>query len=173
LEPGDAAAVEARTLVTSELLCESVDLHAGERVLDVACGSGNAALAAARRFCRVVGVDGDPALLARARRRADAEGLEATFLEGGADDLPFPTVAVAAPRRSFLCRFPSAEHQVEFLAAFHGPTVAPLQALGPDRAGALKAELLEVAGRFDVAEDDTLVLRVDYLEVVARTPSWR
>jgi SAM-dependent methyltransferase len=96
LEPGDAAAVEARTLVTSELLCESVDLHAGERVLDVACGSGNAALAAARRFCRVVGVDGDPALLARARRRADAEGLEATFLEGGADDLPFPAVAVAA-----------------------------------------------------------------------------
>jgi hypothetical protein len=30
-----------------------------------------------------------------------------------------------------------------------------------------------VAGRFDVTEDDTLVLRVDYLEVVARTPSWR
>jgi SAM-dependent methyltransferase len=247
-QPGDAAAVEARTLVTSELLCESVDLHAGERVLDVACGSGNAALAAARRFCRVVGVDGDPALLARARRRADAEGLEATFLEGGAAGLPVPdgafevvlsacgamvapeaertagellrvcrpggrigmvgwtpdgyvgelwralghlpaplpwgdrerlrellgpAVAVAAPRRSFLWRFPSAEHQVEFLAASHGPTVAALQALGPDRAGALKAELLEVARRFDVAEDDTLVLRVDYLEVVARTPSWR
>jgi hypothetical protein len=48
-----------------------------------------------------------------------------------------------------------------------------LRALGPDRAGTLKAELLEVARRFDVAEDDTLVLRVDYLEVVARTPSWR
>jgi SAM-dependent methyltransferase len=88
--PGDAAAVAARTLVTSELLCESVDLHAGERVLEVACGSGNAALAAARRFCRVVGVDRDPALLARARRRAEAEALEATFLEGGADDLPLP-----------------------------------------------------------------------------------
>jgi hypothetical protein len=41
------------------------------------------------------------------------------------------------------------------------------------RAGALKAELLELARRFDVAEDDTLVVRVDYLEVVARTPSWR
>jgi SAM-dependent methyltransferase len=89
--PGDAAAVASRTLVTSELLCESVDLHAGERVLEVACGSGNAALAAARRFCRVVGVDRDPALRSRARRRAEAEGLEATFLEGEPDDLPLPT----------------------------------------------------------------------------------
>ena len=54
---GDAAVVGTRTLLTGELLCESLDLHAGERVLDVACGSGNAALAAARRFCRVIGVD--------------------------------------------------------------------------------------------------------------------
>jgi hypothetical protein len=45
--------------------------------------------------------------------------------------------------------------------------------VGPDRAGALKAELLEVARRVDVAEDDTPVLRVYYLEVMARTPSWR
>jgi cyclopropane fatty-acyl-phospholipid synthase-like methyltransferase len=57
---GDAATLGPRTLLTSELLCESVDLHAGERVLDVACGSGNAALAAARRCCRVLGVDDDP-----------------------------------------------------------------------------------------------------------------
>ena len=57
---GAYAAVGSRILLASEQLCESVDLHAGERVLDVGCGSGNAALAAARRFCRVVGVDGDP-----------------------------------------------------------------------------------------------------------------
>jgi SAM-dependent methyltransferase len=87
---GDSAAVGARTLLTSELLCESIDLHAGERVLDVACGSGNAALAAARRFCRVVGVDDDPELLEQARQRAEAEGLKVTFLEGDAEDLPFP-----------------------------------------------------------------------------------
>jgi SAM-dependent methyltransferase len=86
----DHAAVGSRTLLTSELLCESVDLRAGERVLDVACGSGNAALAAARRCCRVVGVDGRPALLERARRRAEAEGLEVTFLDGDTDGLPFP-----------------------------------------------------------------------------------
>jgi 2-polyprenyl-3-methyl-5-hydroxy-6-metoxy-1,4-benzoquinol methylase len=44
---GDYAAVGARFPIIAELLCESVDLRAGERVLDVACGSGNAALAAA------------------------------------------------------------------------------------------------------------------------------
>ena len=47
---GDYAAVGTRLLLTDELLCEAVDLRAGERVLDVACGHGNAALAASRRF---------------------------------------------------------------------------------------------------------------------------
>ena len=61
---------------------------------------------------------------------------------------------------------------MEFFAGFHGPTAKVLQALGSDRAGALKAELLEVARRFDVSEDDTLVLRLDYLEVVVRKPVW-
>ena len=83
-----------------------------------------------------------------------------------------PEVAITAPRRSFLWRFPSAEHQVEFFVNFHAPTVNALQALGPDGASALKAELLDVARRFDVSEDDTLVLRLDYLEVVVRKPAW-
>lgn len=83
-----------------------------------------------------------------------------------------PEVAITAPRRSFLWRFPSAEHQVEYFSSFHDPTVNALQALEPDRADALKAELLEVARRFDVSEDDTLVLRLDYLEAVVRRPSW-
>jgi SAM-dependent methyltransferase len=83
-----------------------------------------------------------------------------------------PEVAIAAPRRSFLWRFPSAEHQVAFLASFHDPTAEALQALEPDRADALKAELVEVARRFDMSEDDTLVLRLDYLEAVVRKPVW-
>jgi SAM-dependent methyltransferase len=87
---GDYAAVGTRLLLTAELLCEAVDLRAGERVLDVACGNGNASLAAARRFCQVVGVDYVPALLERARARAAAEGLEATFQEGDAEALAFP-----------------------------------------------------------------------------------
>ena len=249
---GDAA-IGSRTLLISERLCESVDLHAGERVLDVPCAGGSAALAAARRFCRAVGVD-VPEMLERARRRAEAEGLEVAFLEGEAEDLPFPDgsfevvlsagdamsnpgqvgtvgellrvcrpggrigvvgwvpdgyvgelfaaigrqlavpagpeapvpwgtherlrelfgpkVAITAPRRSFLWRFPSAEHQVEYFSSFHDPTVDALQALEPERADSLRAELLELARRFDVSEDDTLVLRLDYLEAVVRKPSW-
>jgi SAM-dependent methyltransferase len=71
-------------------LCEAVDLRAGHRVLDVACGNGNAALAAARRFCHVTGVDYVPGLLDRARQRARAEGLEVEFEAADAEDLPFP-----------------------------------------------------------------------------------
>ena len=54
---GDHAVVSATLTPISERLCEAADLRAGERVLDVATGSGNTAIAAARRFCRVAGVD--------------------------------------------------------------------------------------------------------------------
>ena len=67
--------IGTQILIVSELLIETLDLHSTERVLDVATGSGNAALAAARRGCQVVGVDYVPALLDRARRRAETEGL--------------------------------------------------------------------------------------------------
>jgi len=242
--PGDAAA-GSRTLLIGELLCESVDLHAGERVLEAPCGSGNAALGAARRFCRAVAVDA-PEPLERVRRRAEAEGLEVAVAEGDASEFPFPDgcfdavlsaadamsvpgpdgaaaellrvcrpggriglvawtpdgyvgrlaaalgrhlpapadrqapalwgtrqrlrelfgpeVAITAPRRSFLWRFPSAEHQVAYLGAFYDPIA---------EAPALKAELVELAGRFDVSEDETLVLQLDYLEAVVRKPLWR
>jgi SAM-dependent methyltransferase len=250
---GDYAAVGTRLLPTAELLCEAVDLRAGERVLDVACGNGNAALAAARRFCQVVGVDYVPALLERARRRAAAEGLEASFQEADAENLPFgdgsfdvvlstcgamfapdqeqtarellrvcrpggrigmvnwtpdsyvgelfraigrhlppppglrppvewgtterlrelfgPEVKISAPRQSFLWRFPSAEHQAEFFATFYGPTNKALDTLGPDRAAGLKAEMLQMVRRFDVSDDDTLILRMDYLQAVIHKPT--
>jgi ubiquinone/menaquinone biosynthesis C-methylase UbiE len=86
---GDYHMIGTQILIVSELLIEALDVHSTERVLDVATGSGNAALAAARRGCTVVGVDYVPALLDRARRRADAEGLEAEFVEGDAEALPF------------------------------------------------------------------------------------
>ena len=60
---GDYAAVGNRILLVSELLCDAVDIRAGERVLDVAAGTGNAALAAARRFADVIGIDYVPELL--------------------------------------------------------------------------------------------------------------
>src|SRR5918912_511438 len=74
----------------------SGDLHAGWRVLDVATGSGNAAIAAARLGCTAVGVDYVPALLERGRRRAAAEGLEVELLEGDAEALPFPDASFDA-----------------------------------------------------------------------------
>ncbi len=74
----------------SELLCEAVDLRPGQKVLDVATGSGNTAIAAARRWCDATGIDYVPALLERGRDRASAERLDVTFEEGDAEAIPFP-----------------------------------------------------------------------------------
>jgi ubiquinone/menaquinone biosynthesis C-methylase UbiE len=86
---GDYHMIGTQITIVSELLIEALDLHSTERVLDVGTGSGNAAMAAARRGCTVVGLDYVPALLIRARRRAEADGLEAEFVAGDAEDLPF------------------------------------------------------------------------------------
>ena len=87
---GDYAVVGTTLQIVGESLCEAVDLRSGERVLDVATGNGNAALAAARRFAEVIGVDYVPALLAQARERADADRLPVQFRETDAEDLPYP-----------------------------------------------------------------------------------
>src|SRR3978361_352063 len=86
---GDFSVVASRIVFQAEHLCETADVQAGWRVLDVATGSGNAALAAARRGCDVVGIDYVPALLERGRIRAEAERLSVEFLEGDAEQLPF------------------------------------------------------------------------------------
>lgn len=93
---GDFAVVAARIVFQAEHLCETADLRAGWRVLDVATGSGNAALAAARRGCEAVGVDYVPALLERGRARAAAEHLDVEFVEGDAENLPFPDASFDA-----------------------------------------------------------------------------
>lgn len=87
---GDYSVVAARIMLTAERLVDAADLRAGWRVLDVATGSGNAAIAAARLGTSVVGVDYVPALLEHGRRRAAAEGLAVSFSEGDAEALPFP-----------------------------------------------------------------------------------
>ena len=93
---GDYAAVAATITIISERLCDSADLRAGWRVLDVAGGSGNTALAAARCGCEVVSVDYVPSLLARARERAQAEGLPIETIVGDAEALPFPDASFDA-----------------------------------------------------------------------------
>lgn len=86
---GDFNVLALAVMPASELLVGAVDVRAGERVLDVACGSGNAALVAARRNADVTGIDYVPALIERARARARAEGTSIDFREADAQALPF------------------------------------------------------------------------------------
>lgn len=87
---GDYAVVGTTLQIVGEELCETLDVRSGQRVLDVAAGNGNVALAAARRWCDVVATDYVPALLERARERAAAERLDLEFREADAEALPFP-----------------------------------------------------------------------------------
>jgi SAM-dependent methyltransferase len=86
---GDYAVIGTTLQIVGESLCEALDLRAGERVLDVAAGNGNATLAAARRWCDVVSTDYVPALLERGRARASAEGLPVQFEQADAENLPY------------------------------------------------------------------------------------
>ncbi len=86
---GDYAIVGTTLQIVGETLAESADVRAGERVLDVAAGNGNATLAAARRFADVTSTDYVPALLDKGSERARAEGLSVRFLEADAEALPF------------------------------------------------------------------------------------
>jgi ubiquinone/menaquinone biosynthesis C-methylase UbiE len=86
---GDYAVVGTTLQIVGEELCETLDLRAGQKVLDIAAGNGNVSLAAARRWCDVVSTDYVPALLDRARERAAAERLQMEFREADAEGLPF------------------------------------------------------------------------------------
>jgi SAM-dependent methyltransferase len=86
---GDYAVIGTTLQIVGETLCEALDLRAGQKVLDVAAGNGNASLAAARRGCDVVSTDYVPALLERGRERAEAERLEIEFREADAEALVF------------------------------------------------------------------------------------
>jgi ubiquinone/menaquinone biosynthesis C-methylase UbiE len=98
---GDFAVIGTTLQIVGETLCEAADLVAGSRVLDVACGNGNATLAAARRFCRTTGVDYVPELLSRGRERAQAERLPIDFVEGDAEKLPFESASFDAVLSTF------------------------------------------------------------------------
>lgn len=72
-----------------ESLVRRLDVHAGERVLDVAAGNGNASLPAARRFADVLATDYVPQLLEEAQRRAAADGVVLRTQVADAQALPF------------------------------------------------------------------------------------
>jgi SAM-dependent methyltransferase len=86
---GDYPEVSRRIASVAELLAEQVGARSGLELLDVATGSGNVAMAAARAGAKVTGLDLTPKLLDVARGRAAAAALEIEFVEGDAEELPF------------------------------------------------------------------------------------
>src|SRR5215210_6340228 len=88
-DAGNFAAVAEKILDAGEAVVAAAGVEAGMEVLDVACGSGNATLPAARAGARVTGLDFAPGLLEIARERAADAMLEIDFIEGDAQALPF------------------------------------------------------------------------------------
>jgi ubiquinone/menaquinone biosynthesis C-methylase UbiE len=86
---GDFHQIGVESIIVGERVREQVGVRAGQRVLDVACGTGNTTLAAARRRARATGCDWVPALLERAEQRAKAEGLQIEWVKADAEELPF------------------------------------------------------------------------------------
>jgi ubiquinone/menaquinone biosynthesis C-methylase UbiE len=245
---GDYGRVGARLQIVGESLCEAVDLLAGERVLDVAAGNGNASLAAARRFALVTSTDYVPALLEQGRARAEADQLDITFQVADAERLPFadatfdvalstfgvmfapnhrraaaellrvvrpggriglanwtpegflgglfqvigafvpPPAGLPSPmawgseprlvelfgpeadeirttRRTFVFRFRSAEHWVEYFRSYYGPTHRAFAALDEAGQRALHGALIKHLDAHNTS-GSALVVPAEYLEVV-------
>ncbi len=111
---GDYAIVGTTLQIVGESLCEAIDIRAGERVLDVAAGNGNASLAAARRFADVTSTDYVGALLTRGKERANAERLVIQFKEADAEALPFADGSFDAVLSTFGVMFtPNQEKSAE------------------------------------------------------------
>ncbi|MDO9294777.1 class I SAM-dependent methyltransferase [Bradyrhizobium sp.] len=246
---GDYAVVGTTLQIVGEDLCEALDIHAGQKVLDVAAGNGNATLAAARRWCDVVSTDYVPALLERGRLRAAADGLSIEFREADAEALPFADAsfdavvstfgvmftpdqekaaaemlrvcrsggkiglanwtpdgfigqlfktlgkylpppsgarspalwgtraritemfgpsarAINAVPRNFMFRYRSPEHFVEIFRTYYGPMLKAFAALDAANQQGLRDDLLALIGRMNRAEDGTVIVPSEYLEIV-------
>ena len=81
--------VETFLLPLGPRLVEACGIGPGERVLDVAAGTGNASIPAAQTGADVVASDLTPELFDAGRARAEAEGVELEWVEADAHDLPF------------------------------------------------------------------------------------
>jgi ubiquinone/menaquinone biosynthesis C-methylase UbiE len=246
---GDYALIGTTLQIVGEELCEALDVRAGQKVLDVAAGNGNVALAAARRWCDVTATDYVPALLERARERAAADRLEIAFREADAEALPFRdatfdavvstfgvmftpdqdraaaelvrvckrggriglanwtpegfigqlfktigkhlppppgarspalwgtrariaelfephATSVKSAQRHFVFRYRSAEHWLEVFRTYYGPVLKAFAALEPAGQAALQRDLLALVAQFDRADDGSMVVPAEYLEIV-------
>jgi ubiquinone/menaquinone biosynthesis C-methylase UbiE len=142
---GDYHVIAAIIAPVSERLCDAIDLRAGERVLDVATGSGNTAIAAARRLCEVTGMDYVPELLERGRARAAAEGFYINFVEGDAEALPAADAAYDVVLSTFGSMFAPNQEQAaaELLRACRSGGRIGLASWTPD---GFIGEMLRIVG---------------------------
>jgi ubiquinone/menaquinone biosynthesis C-methylase UbiE len=246
---GDFGQIGVRLQIVGESLCEAADVAAGDRVLDVAAGNGNASLAAARRFAAVTSTDYVPALLEQGRVRAEAERLPIAFEVADAERLPFPdgsfdvalstfgvmfapdqeraaaelvrvvrpggrialanwtpegflgdlfrliatfvpppaglaspmawgsepriaelfgrrTARIQTSRKTYAFRYHSAEHWVEFVRAYYGPTHKAFAALDEAGQRILQAALVDLLRASNTHRGGALVVPAEYLEVV-------
>ncbi len=86
---GDFGKIAHTVAAAAEAFVGRLPVEPGDRVLDVACGTGNSAIPMSRRGAIVTGVDIAPNLVQQARERAAAEGLSIAFDEGDAEQLPY------------------------------------------------------------------------------------
>jgi SAM-dependent methyltransferase len=86
---GDYRAVAEKVTSIGDVLVSRAAIEPGMEVLDVACGTGNAAIPAAKQGARVTGLDLSPGLIAIARERSTEAGVDVEWLEGDAQSLPF------------------------------------------------------------------------------------
>lgn len=248
---GDFNVIALNIIEASDNLVRALDPHAGQRILDVACGSGNAALIAARRYSEVTGIDYVPDLITRARQRAAAEGTQVDFREGDAQALPVSdgefdvvmsvfgvmfapdqaraagellracrrggriglanwmpqewggdlfralskylpppptglkpgvrwgteeglrellgngTTSIAMGRTSLMQYFRSVDHALDVFFTYYGPTARAFNAANAAGQQALRHDIGAVFENYNEATDGTLVMRCEYLQVVA------
>jgi ubiquinone/menaquinone biosynthesis C-methylase UbiE len=246
---GDYATIGATLQIVGEELCEALDLRAGQRVLDIAAGNGNVSLAAARRWCDVTSTDYVPALLARGKARAAANGFAVAFQEADAEQLLFENASfdavvstfgvmftpdqdkaaaeirrvcraggkiglanwtpqgfvgqmfkiigqyvpppanskspliwgtrerlfelfgaggasVETTPRNYMFRYRSAAHFINVFRTYYGPMLKAFGALDENKRKSLTADLESLIGRLNRADDGTMVVPGEYLEVV-------
>lgn len=183
---GDFAMVANIVYNASENLAEALELVPDERVLDVACGSGNGAIAAARRtWGGTVGADYVPELLERGRERAFAERLEIEFIEADAQDLPFEDGGYDAALSAFGAMFapdqPKAASELLRVAAPGG--VAAMTAWVPEgpQAEAMavissqfpeRPPMMNEWGKPDIARAHFMAAGASSVEIERRETHW-
>ena len=109
---GDFGQIARYSARAAEEFVDRLPIQSGSRVLDVACGTGNLAIPAARKGAHVSGADIATNLLEQARQRAAAENLDVKFEEGDAEQLPYPDAQFDVVMSMFGAMFAPRPHLV-------------------------------------------------------------